>query len=284
MEFPYLDHMIDVEGKTVSVVLPALNEQATVGHVVEQVRTYPKFHEVIVIDADSTDATAQVAQWAGAQVHRQSEIRPDEPIRGGKGDTMWRGLNVATGDIIVFMDSDLRGDISDWAPLLAQQALWSKAGLTKGYYRRAYGDDPYGGGRVTEIMARPLLNALWPRSAEVRQPLGGEYALSREFARSVSFPATFAVEVSLLIDAIEGRRGVAQVDLGVKEHESQSTLDLGTMSFQILAEIHRRTGVTAKGRTLTQYAAGGVREYTLTDKPRLPAIDALDLTSRKTMC
>lgn len=270
--YPLLDAAI-YRGATVSVVLPALNEEDTVGDVVRQVLTYPRFHEVIVVDADSTDATAEVAWTAGATVVTQSSIRPDVPSLQGKGDTMWRGLNVATRDIIVFMDSDLQGDVSTWAPLLAQEALRSGAALTKGFYARAHGVDPNGGGRTTEIMARPLLNAFWTETANLRQPLGGEYALRADFARSVSFPANYAVEVSLVIDAIERGECIAQVDLGRKTHESQSTLDLGKMSFQIMHEITRRLGLTDASRVLTQYRDGVPVEYTLGAYAALPAID-----------
>lgn len=275
--YPYLDAAID-HGATVSVMLPALNEEATVGDVVRQVLTYPRFHEVIVVDADSKDATAEVAWAAGATVVTQSSIRPDVPCLRGKGDTMWRGLNVATGDIIVFMDSDLQGDVSTWAPLLAQEALRSGAALTKGFYSRAHGADPNGGGRTTEIMARPLLNTFWSKTADLRQPLGGEYALRRDFARSVTFPGNYAVEVSLVIDAIERGESIAQVDLGRKTHESQSTLDLGKMSFQIMHEIMRRLGIVDSNRVLTQFRDGEPVEYTLGAYAALPAIDAHQLT------
>lgn len=275
--YPLLDAAIDA-GATVSVVLPALNEESTVGEVVRQVLTYPRFHEVIVVDADSTDATSEVARAAGATVVTQSSIRADVACLRGKGDTMWRGLNVATGDIIVFMDSDLQGDVSSWAPLLAQEALHTGAALTKGFYTRAHGDDPNGGGRTTEIMARPLLNAFWTETATLRQPLGGEYALRADFARSVTFPANYAVEVSLVIDAIERGEVIAQVDLGSKTHESQSTLDLGKMSFQIMHEITRRLGLTDAGRTLTQYREGVLCEYTMGAYAALPAIDTMQPT------
>ena len=275
--FASLDAAID-RGATVSVVLPALNEEATVGDVVRQVLTYPRFHEVIVVDADSTDSTAEVARAAGATVVTQSSTRPDVPSLRGKGDTMWRGLNVASGDIIVFMDSDLQGDVSTWAPLLAQEALRSGAALTKGFYARAHGADPHGGGRTTEIMARPLLNAFWPVTADLRQPLGGEYALRRDFARSVTFPANYAVEVSLVIDAIESGESIAQVNLGRKTHESQSTLDLGKMSFQIMHEITRRLGVGDANRVLTQFRDGEPVEYTLGTYAALPAIDPVQPT------
>lgn len=275
--YPLLNAAIDA-GATVSVVLPALNEEATVGDVVRQVLTYPRFHEVLVVDADSTDATAEVARAAGATVVTQSAIRPDVTCLRGKGDTMWRGLNVATGDIIVFMDSDLQGDVSSWAPLLAQEALRTGAALTKGFYTRAHGDDPHGGGRATEIMARPLLNAFWAETASLRQPLGGEYAVRADFARSVTFPANYAVEVSLVIDAIECGESIAQVDLGRKTHDSQSTLDLGKMSFQIMHEIVRRLGVCDAGRVLTQFRDGEKSLYELGVHVSLPAIDPMQPT------
>ncbi len=276
--YTYLDAAID-HGATVSVVLPALNEEATVGDVVRQVLTYPRFHEVIVVDANSTDRTAEVARAAGATVVTQSDIRRDIPCLRGKGDTMWRGINVATGDITVFMDSDLQGDVSTWAPLLAQEALRSGAALTKGFYTRAHGSDPNGGGRATEIMARPLLNAFWTETANLRQPLGGEYALRRDFARAVTFPANYAVEVSLVIDAIERGESIAQVDLGSKTHESQSTLDLGKMSFQIMHEIMRRLDVPEVGRILTQYRDGVPAAYEMGAYAALPAIEPHQLES-----
>lgn len=276
MEYPFLDDAID-HGATVSVVLPTLNEEATVASVVRQVLTYPRFHEVIVVDADSTDHTAEEAWGAGATVVTQSSIRPDVPSLRGKGDTMWRGLNVSTGDVVVFMDSDLQGDVSTWAPLLAQEALRSGAALTKGFYARAHGADPNGGGRTTEIMARPLLNAFWPATADLRQPLGGEYALRRDFAREVTFPANYAVEVSLVIDAIERGESIAQVDLGRKVHDSQSTLDLGKMSFQIMHEITRRLGIGDAGRVLTQFRDGKPFSYELGAYAALPAIESPQL-------
>lgn len=107
----------------------------------------------------------------------------------------------------------------------------------------------------------------------MRQPLGGEYALRRDFARSVSFPANYAVEVSLVIDAIESGESIAQVDLGRKTHESQSTLDLGKMSFQIMHEIARRLGLRDAGRVLTQYRGGEAVRYEMGDHASLPAID-----------
>lgn len=275
-QYEVLDQAV-ANGLTVSVVLPALNEERTVGSVVEQVLSYDRFTEVLVIDADSTDRTAEVAANAGATVVRQSEVRTDVPLAFGKGDTMWRGINVATGDLIVFMDSDLTGDVRHYAPLLAQQAVISGSDLTKGYYRRDHNGKRGQGGRTTEIAARPLLNMFWPQTAEVVQPLGGEYAVSRAFAHAVEWPTHFAVEVSLLIDAVEGPWTIDQVDLGCKAHESQTTQELGKMSFQIMSEMMRRLGADVRSDVLVQFLDGVRQEYRLSEYRKLPRVMEHDL-------
>ena len=233
----------------VSLVVPARNEAATVGAVVSRVRaalmdTVDLLDEIVVIDSDSTDETYAVASSAGAVVHRAAEIRPDLGTRPGKGEAMWKSLFVTSGDVLVFMDADLL----DWdthfvpgllGPLLmpAGAGTGSSVGLVKGFYRRPGPDGPLEGGRVTELVARPLIALLYPELAGLVQPLAGEWAIRRSLFASLSVPTGYAVELAALVDVVRllGVEGIAQVDLGERAHRHQSLLDLGGMATQILA-------------------------------------------------
>lgn len=237
----------------VSLVVPARNEAATVGAVVARVRaalmdTVDLLDEIVVIDSDSTDETYAVASSAGAVVHRAAEIRPDLGTRPGKGEAMWKSLFVTSGDVLVFMDADLL----DWdthfvpgllGPLLvpagagAGAGAGSSVGLVKGFYRRPGPDGPLEGGRVTELVARPLIALLYPELAGLVQPLAGEWAIRRSLFASLSVPTGYAVELAALVDVVRllGVEAIAQVDLGERAHRHQSLLDLGGMATQILA-------------------------------------------------
>ena len=260
--------------KKVSVVIPALNEEATIAAVVKAASSSSLINEVIVVDPQSTDRTAELAAKAGATVVSTTQIRPDIAPQPGKGDAMWRGMQAATGDIIVFMDGDLVNPPAWWAPALANAVVEQNAGLVKGFYRRGHGADPDGGGRTTEILARPLLNILWPQLSHIIQPLGGEYAATKDFLLRVDFPPNYAIEVSLLIDAVESGYQVGQVNLGEKKHESQTTKALGRMGFQISQELLRRANVpAAAGRhTLVQFTGEEPQPYSTAHFQRLPAV------------
>lgn len=239
---------------TVSLVVPARNEAATVGDVVTRVRerlveTAALLDEIVVIDSDSTDATAQVAADAGAVVHRAGDIRPDLGWAPGKGEAMWKSLFVTRGDVVVFMDADLREWDTHFVPGLLGPLLTDPGvGLVKGFYERPLdveGGGPYDGGRVTELVARPLIALAFPELAGLVQPLAGEWAVRRELFASLPVPTGYAVELAALIDTL-GSRGVeaiAQVDLGRRSHRHQALADLGAMATQILAAAARRTGV-----------------------------------------
>ncbi|RYJ00086.1 MAG: glucosyl-3-phosphoglycerate synthase, partial [Actinomycetales bacterium] len=182
-------------GLTVSLVVPARNEAATVGDVVTRVRealveTTALLDEIVVIDSDSTDDTYAVAEDAGAVVHRAAEIRPDLGVATGKGEAMWKSQFVTTGDVLVFMDADLLDWDTHFVPgLLGPLLLRPEIELVKGYYERPLADGSateslteggaYEGGRVTELVARPLLNFLFPELAGLVQPLAGEWAVRR---------------------------------------------------------------------------------------------------------
>lgn len=263
-------------GQRVSVVLPARNEQNTVGPIVATIREYlmenaPLVDEVIVVDSRSVDATAQVAREAGARVVSQDEMTRGLPRLEGKGDALWAGLAAASGDVVAFIDADLQEFRPHFVtglvgPLLADESI----AFVKGFYHRplvrAGHVEPDGGGRVTELTARPLLNFFWPELAGFVQPLAGEYAGRREVLERVPFVSGYGVETALLVDLLElvGLDALAQVDLGERKHRHQSTEALGRMSAQILLTVwerlYRRGHVTAPqppATTLTQFRRGG---------------------------
>jgi glucosyl-3-phosphoglycerate synthase len=262
-------------GHRVSVVLPARNEEATVGRLVAGVREHwmlgtPLVDELLVVDSDSTDGTARVARAAGADVVAAADVLPAHGTRPGKGEALWKSLAVTSGDLVVFLDADLLGDVTHYVPgLLAPLLTEPQVDYVKGCYTRPLLVDgasiPAGGGRVTELTARPLLNALWPELAGFVQPLGGEYAGRRSVLEQVPFVSGYGVEVGLLVDllALTGLGGLAQVDLGVRQHTSQSQEALGRMAGQVvstvLARAGRGSGAHAEaGGLLTQFRHDGL--------------------------
>lgn len=236
------------ERTTVSVVLPTRNEHATVAAVVESaVSLSPDLvDEVVVIDADSTDGTPDIAARAGALVHTDSRLPPGGPCLG-KGDALWRSLSVTSGDLVVFVDTDIRNPAPDFflgllGPLLTDPSI---------RYVKAFYDRPIevggrrqasGGGRVTELLVRPLLNLHWPELAGVAQPLSGEYAGRRELLERLPFFTGYGVEFGLLIDTLEfaGVDAIAQVDLGMRIHRNQPLDALSRMGFGIAQVVARR--------------------------------------------
>ncbi|AEF41793.1 glucosyl-3-phosphoglycerate synthase [Hoyosella subflava] len=253
-------------GRTVSVVLPALNEEDSVAGVLDTIRplTDGLVDELIVLDSGSTDDTAEVARAAGATVFSREEALPDLDPLPGKGEALWRGVAASTGDIIVFIDSDLIDPDPMFVPRLLGPLLTTRGiHLVKGFYRRPLLDGDaehfHGGGRVTELVARPMLTALRPELSAVFQPLGGEYAGTRELLESVPFAPGYGVEIGLLLDTYHqwGIDAIAQVNLGVRKHRNRPLTDLGFMSRQILATMLERVGVTDSGVGLTQYLPAG---------------------------
>ncbi|WP_106181726.1 glucosyl-3-phosphoglycerate synthase [Prauserella shujinwangii] len=248
--------------RTVSVVLPALNERETVAGVVGSVRPLlgSLVDELVVADSGSTDDTAEVAARAGARVVHREDVLPDWAPRPGKGEVLWRSLAATGGDVVVFLDSDLVDPDPAFVPALLGPVLTEPGvHLVKGFYRRPLrletAEIGTGGGRVTELLARPVLSALRPALSGLVQPLGGEYAATRELLESVPFAAGYGVEIGLLLDA-EARYGVdalAQVNLGVRKHRNRSLLQLGVMARQILGTALARCGVDAASTELTQF-------------------------------
>lgn len=232
--------------RRVSVVIPARDEEATVAPIVETIRrdlmggAIPLVDELLVMDSDSSDATAEVARAAGASVLATHEVLSDIPTVPGKGEAMWRGVAATSGDIIVFLDADLRSFTADYVVgLLGPLLLDPSVHLVKAAYERPLVDGSgarlAGGGRVTELVARPLLNLHWPELAGVAQPLAGEYAVRRDLIESLPIPCGYGVEFALLVDTAErlGIDAIAQVDLGERVHRHQDEQQLGRMAAQI---------------------------------------------------
>lgn len=261
----------DAKGSTtISVVLPALDEAATVGRIVDAVRRdlvdvpVPLVDELVVLDSGSTDATAAVARAAGARVVHRDDVLPDVPSVPGKGEALWRSLAATTGDIVVFVDADLLAFHSGFVtgligPLLTDPSVH----FVKAMYDRPLTEGavvhPAGGGRVTELVARPLLNLHWPQLAGFVQPLAGEYAARRHLLERLPFATGYGVEIALLIDTLDavGLDGMAQVDLGERRHRHHDDQRLGRMAAEIwqtaLARLHQDGDLQAFEPTLTQF-------------------------------
>jgi glucosyl-3-phosphoglycerate synthase len=235
-----------LQGLAISVVIPARNEEPTVGDVAGILKRtllddVGLVDEVVVVDADSVDRTGDVARAVGATVVRQSDVLPEAGTAPGKGEALWKGLAATSGDLVVFVDADIidigpRFVVGLVGPLLTDPAI----AFSKATYDRPLrvGDDlyPSGGGRVTELLARPLIAAFWPELAWLAQPLSGEYAGRRDLLESLPFVRGYGIELAMLVDILE-RRGaevIAQVDLGQRVHDHQSLAALGRMATEIL--------------------------------------------------
>ncbi|MFJ5268111.1 glucosyl-3-phosphoglycerate synthase [Streptomyces sp. NPDC088358] len=281
-------------GSTVSVVLPALNEEETVGEIVavirrDLMRQVPLVDEIVVVDSGSTDRTSEVAAAAGARVVHRDEILPRIPAVPGKGEVLWRSLLVTSGDIVCFIDADLKEFSSDFVsgivgPLLTEPGV----DLVKGMYDRPLAGAAGQGGRVTELMARPLLNMHWPRLAGFVQPLGGEYAARRSLLEQLPFPVGYGVELGMLVDALHlvGLDALAQVDVGERKHRHQDGQALGRMSAAIYRTAQLRL---ARGHlirpSLTQFERGEdgfePRTYSVDTEERPPMAEISEYVERR---
>lgn len=277
-------------GRTISVVLPALNEAKTVGAVIETITPMlgGLVDELIVLDSGSTDDTEAQAVAAGARVVHREDVLPAIPPQPGKGEALWRSLAATSGDIVVFIDSDLIDPDPMFVPRLVGPLL-TRDGihLVRGFYRRPLmfngAEESTGGGRVTELVARPLLTALRPELGYILQPLGGEYAGTRELLAAVPFAPGYGVEIGILIDTYDryGLDAIAQVNLGVRTHRNRPLSELGPMSRQIVATLLTRCGIADSGVGLTQFlpdgsAHGGfvtrTSEVRLADRPPMSTV------------
>jgi glucosyl-3-phosphoglycerate synthase len=255
---------------SVSVVLPALNEERTVAGVVSACAELggELVDEIVVLDGGSSDDTARLAAEAGARVHRDEAVLPEAGAPSGKGDALWRSLAVTSGDLVCFLDADVENAHPDFVVgLLAPLLHDADVQLVKAFYERpvrvAGEDQASGGGRVTELCARPVLNLFWPELAGLVQPLSGEYAGRRRLFEALPFFTGYGVELGLLVDTLRhaGADAIAQVDVHERVHANQPLEALGRMAFAILQVAVRRlvddgraSGLTDLPTTLTQFA------------------------------
>jgi glucosyl-3-phosphoglycerate synthase len=239
---------------TVSLVLPTRNVAETIGPILDQVTRLrlrsSLVDQLIVVDADSPDGTAAIARRWGAEVYSENELLPEYGAARGKGDAMWRSLSVARGDIVMFADADTRQFGAHFiygtlGPLLTRPGLR----FTKAAYRRPFTGTPApvpdGGGRVTELTARPLLNFFCPELAGFVQPLAGEFAADRELLCKIPFLTGYGVELGILVDVLRevGLPAMAQVDLGVRHNRHQPLRSLTRMSYIVLRAMMCRAGI-----------------------------------------
>jgi len=235
---------------TVSACLPTREEAATIGGIVDalvELRDRGVIDQVVVIDAASADGTAAIAAEHGAEVFDENTLLPGIGRVLGKGDAMWRALTVLHGDVVCYLDADSE----DFGPHFASGVLGPilcEPGVeyVKGFYRRPFKSGgvavPDGGGRVTELTARPLLNLFYPELAQLRQPLAGEIAARRTLLERLPFASGYGVEIAQLIDAYRavGVHALAQVDLDVRQNRHQSLAALGPMAYAVLRAVVER--------------------------------------------
>ena len=255
-------------GVTISVGLPALNEEKTIGTVIKRVKAalvdkVPLIDQLVVIDSDSTDRTVEIATELGVPVHRHSKILPEVGTFVGKGEALWKSLHVLDGDIVAWIDTDIsniqpRFVFGLLGPLLREPRIK----YVKGFYQRPIrqGDklQAEGGGRVTELMARPLINLFFPELSGMIQPLSGEYAGRRELLESLPFFTGYAVEIGLLIDILDraGLPALGQVDLERRIHRNQPLPNLSQMAYVILQGAIRKLEERHRLELLTEVGRG----------------------------
>ena len=254
-EFADLKQLLELkeqQGLSISLALPALNEEETVGKVIQTLKSalmdnIPLLDEIVLIDSNSTDQTRQIAESLGIPVFIHQLILPGYGSRRGKGEALWKSLYVTRGDIILWIDTDIvnihpRFIYGLIGPLLSNPTIQ----FVKGFYRRPLkvGDkiQASGGGRVTELTARPLINLFYPQLSGVIQPLSGEYGGRRAILAQLPFFSGYGVEIGLLIDVLEkfGLNAIAQVDLQERIHHNQPLEALSKMSFAIIQAVSRK--------------------------------------------
>jgi len=278
-------------GRTISLVLPALNEEATIGSVIASVKgplmeEYPLLDEIIVMDSDSSDATRQVAASLGVPVYIHQQVLAKEAgARVGKGEALWKSLYVTKGDIIAWIDTDIvnihpRFVVGVLGPLLR----WDRIQYVKGFYRRPLHagsrTQVSGGGRVTELVARPLLNLFFPELSGIVQPLSGEYAGRRQALERLPFFTGYGVETGLLLDLLQefGLSAVAQCNLEMRTHRSQPLPSLSKMAFAILQVVAARLEGRAQGHLLD---AGQRTMKTISYEPGRFCLDEQEITEQE---
>jgi glucosyl-3-phosphoglycerate synthase len=250
-EFPTARLMAAKRGRRVSVCLPARNEAATIGPTVTAIQQAlmvdpALVDELVVMDDGSTDGTAEIAEAAGATVVTASEVLPEYGTEHGKGQAMWRAMHVTSGEMVAFCDADIdRFDPGFILGLLGPLMTRDDVCFVKGYYDRPLDGRPGEGGRVTELMARPLISVFFPHLAGLHQPLAGECAARRDILEAVPFVGGYGVDLGLLIDVSErfGSASLVQCDLGVRIHRNRPLAELGVQALAILQLALVRAGL-----------------------------------------
>lgn len=251
-------------GLTVTAVLPCRNVADTVGGIIDEIHAVnervsaksPLIDQILAVDADSEDGTSEVAVKHGAEVFSENELMSDHGGAHGKGDAMWRALSVARGDLVMYIDADTK----DFRPELAYGVLGPilhvpQIRYAKAAYRRPFksGEEMQedGGGRVTELSAKPLFNLFYPELAGFVQPLAGEFVADKDLFCSIPFMTGYAVETSIMIDVLKqvGLAAMAQVDLGTRQNRHQSLRGLSRMSYSVLRAVARRMREDGRLRT-----------------------------------
>jgi glucosyl-3-phosphoglycerate synthase len=267
-EFADLRRLVDAKERQnlrISVGLPTLNEEATIRKVIRAIRSrlverFPLVDELVVIDSRSSDRTREIAEQEGVPVFIHDEILPETGSYRGKGEALWKSLHVLTGDIVVWVDTDVTSAHPKFVygivgPLLMRPDLH----FVKAFYQRPLhiGDEiqATGGGRVTELAARPILNLFFPELSGIVQPLSGEQAGRRALLEQLPFFSGYGVETGLLVDTLQrvGLGGIGQVDMKQRIHRNQSLYDLSKMSFEVLQVAIKRVG-EAHGTNLLEEA------------------------------
>ena len=241
----------EADGLTASLCIPARDEAATIGRIVETARrrlleAVPLLDEILVVDDHSVDATAALATAAGARVVHSADVLPEAGPGSGKGDAVWKSLSASTGDLVAWVD----GDITDFGPrfvtgLLGPLLTSPSVQFVKGFYRRPGGHPAGSGGRVTELVARPLIARLFPHLNGIVQPLSGEFAGRRPVLEALPIVEGWGVDLALVIDVVarHGLPALAQVDLGTRRHRHRPLDQLSPQAMAILTTALRRAGI-----------------------------------------
>jgi glucosyl-3-phosphoglycerate synthase len=280
----------DLQGLTVSLVLPTLDEEETIGPIVrrairEMMGRVPLLDEILVIDSASSDRTREIAEAEGARVVQHPDILPRYGSFRGKGEALWKSVFETSGDIIVWADTDVR----NWHPRMVYGTLGPllhepRLQYVKGYYQRPIVEGGVlkegGGGRVTELVARPLINLFFPELSGMIQPLAGEYAGRRALLESIPFFTGYAVEIGHLIDAADrtGLEGLGQVDLERRVHRNQELEGLSRMSFVILQAVMKRLEERRKARLFAEI--GSTMKLPRSGKGRL-GLEVIELADQE---
>ena len=238
-------------GRTISVCIPCRNEASTIGELVSKIRPllagpHPLVDELVVLDDRSQDGTGHVARQAGARVVHIDEVHALYGRGNGKGNALWSTLAASTGDFVIWCDGDVTSFEASWVTRLVMPLLLEdRMALVKGCYARP--TDNGGGGRTTELVARPLISLFFPELAGLHQPLSGEYAVRREMIEQLPFVEGWGAEIAMLIDVADryGASAIGQVDLGTRIHRHQDLHSLSRQAAEVMATLLARTPAAA---------------------------------------